>query len=254
MLRMLSCVGVLCALAVVPALAQETETKGEAGTDQAKAEETTTPAGDVRHGWGVAVRWLEGGAIAKTADNVTPPIIGLETPPTLKDSFGITGFYYYDVKPNLAAEFRLTLGSSDVEHVCPDATLDYAVGVSPSDCKAKEKSVSAFVGSLDFILVPHWKVGSIDIGVPFGFGWGFLRSSEVYAPEGYVATRNVTVVMESSSGMTYFVGIRPSWQIAKGRSLFAEVRAIRFHRLVNVNARTMKSFEASVGVKFPLGG
>jgi hypothetical protein len=254
MLRKLSCVGVLCALAVVPALAQEGETKGEAGTEQATPEEKTTPDSGVRHGWGVAVHWLEGGAIAQTADNVAPPIKGLETPPTLGDSFGIAGFYYYEVKPNLMTEFRLTLGSSDVDHVCPDADDDSTGNVFPSDCKAKEKSVSAIVGALDFILVPHWKVGPIDLGVPFGFGWGFVRSSEVYAPAGYVETRNHSVVMESSSGMNYFIGLRPTWQIAKGRALFAEVRAIRFHRLVNVNARTLKSFEASVGIRFPLGG
>ena len=254
MLRKLSCVGVLCALAVVSTLAQEGETKGEAGTDEAKAEETTTPASDVRHGWGVAVRWLEGGEIAKTPGNVDPPIVGLETAPTLKDSFGIAGFYYYELDPTWTAEFRLTLGSSTVDHVCPDAVLDNAVGVSPSDCKAKETDVSAIVGALEFIVMPHWKVKSIDVGMPFGFGWGFLRSSDVYAPAGYVANRNLTVSMESGSGMNYFVGIRPSWQISKGRALFAEVRTVRFHSLVTANARTLKSWEASFGMKFPLKG
>lgn len=257
MLRKLTCAFALCALAVMPVLAQE-KTEDETKTGDASAEatenadESASPA--VNHGWGLRAGYLLGDTAAKSFSGEPRAILGISKDPEFKDAPVLGGFYYYEFSPKFKAEARLSIAAGKVGPVCPDAKVDPVLGILSSQCRQNEKSVRTTLVLLEVAFMPRFSLGSTDIAIPFGFGWSGNKASEKYAPPGWVAGLNKTVEMEGASGMTYFVGVQPSWKIGKGRRFFVEARAVRIHKVVNVNERTLKSFEATAGVSFPFGG
>lgn len=241
MLRKLSFLVVLCALATGPALAAE----GDAGSPN---EERLS----YNKGWGFRLGYM-------TADNIIREPIGepfdtLAAAPRMDSSGFGGGYFYIDGKTWLRLEVRASVTPTRIEHVCPFVNVR-SDDPAERSCVSKEQAVDTRIYQAEFLFVPHWKIGHtrLDIGVPFGAGWAIASAKSRLAPPEEVISRSGDVELKTSAGMTYSLGLRPILNIGRGKTIFVEVRALRLHRLVNLDARTAKTFEYSAGMSFALG-
>ncbi len=240
MLRKLASLFVLCAALALPALAQDAEKTGDQ-PDQA------TSGGRFQQGWGLRAGWLQGDDIGRS-EGFPSAIEGLSEQPAIDDTPFIGVHYWISATKNVDVEIRLNVGTTSVEPVCPDATEN-----SPDSCAATQTSVDSILWSFETALVPHIDWGRFHLGIPLGIGWAALRADSDFAPLALASGRDDTVAVKDSSGMTYFAGLRPYWDLGKKTSLFAEARWVVMHRLMSVNYASVRSLEASVGVNFKFG-
>jgi hypothetical protein len=238
MLRKVLPLVVLCALASGPLLAEETEKNG--------SETAAAP----HQGWGFRVGYLKGDEISRVRLGYDSLFFHkIADYPTLKDSVTVGAFYYYDLLPKTRFEARVSVAPTKVDHVCPGVEFH-----SGDDCGAHEATVTTTLLYWDVLFMPHFDWGKLHLGVPFGVGWANARGSDKYADPGWIEGQNAEVGLNGSGGMTYFLGLRPYVDMGARKSFFFEVRALRFHKLVNATARTLKTIEATAGMSFALGG
>ncbi len=240
MVRRFWFVVVLCALAVGPVLGAEAGAEG-------KEERLSYPKG-----WGVRVGYMTADDIVR--DPLGLPFDTLSARPRMDSSTLVGGFFFIDGYPWLRLEFGASYMPTKVLHVCPGVDPS-STDVNQRSCIAQESSVDTKLYQFEAVFVPHFRLGrsSFDLGVPFGVGWAIASASSRYAPPQMVVSRSGDVELSASAGMTYFLGLRPIWNIGGGKTIFVECRALRLHRLVNLNARTAKVFEYSAGMSFEVG-
>lgn len=213
MSRKLLTVWVLAAAALLPAIAQETEEKKP---DAAPSSETAaTP-----NAWGVYLGYMRGGQIGKQ----NFPGFGTAQ---LDDATEIGALWSQETSPRLRFETRGQLGFSKVKDV-PNG------------------GGNTIVVSLDFALIPHWQLGKTWLGVPLGLGWGINRNTDVYANR--IPRRDPDLQLKSGNGMTYFFGVQANWSWGKSWIVFADVRARRYHRLLNVTEKNLQAIDLSFGM------
>ncbi len=246
MLRKLVPLIVLCLCAAAPAFAADA-----AGTTPATP--SAAPEDGVsRQGWGLRIGYLKGGDLATQPIGLPTFFARLSDKPSLKDAPLIGAFYSYEATPKLRVEARLSLAKSKVEHVCPGIVYDPA-GDPPQTCDGNEGSVNTTVVIWDVLFLPHFDWGRVHLGVPVGVGWTNLRADKKFAEAGWVQGTSFDEDFSASSGMHYYIGLRPYWDLDKKHSFFVEVRGVRFHRLVSVKYAKLDTFEASAGVSFKFG-
>ncbi len=242
MLRKLLPLVALCAAAVAvpPAHADEEKTTNTV-TD-------TTPV--KRHGWGFRVGYLRGDEIAKHSVGISLAGGLIPEKPSIKNAPVFGAFYYNETSPHFRIEGRISGAKTEVEHVCPDVEFSPNTQTGQT-CAEREGSVSALLLNFEVVFMPHFDKGKFHLGVPFGAGWGQLRANKAFAKQGWLEGKSFDVELSSGSGMSYFLGLRPYVEFSSGRQVFFEIRALRFHRLVNTYDRTAKTVEATVGMSFP---
>ncbi len=246
MLRKLVPLIVLCLSAVAPALAAE-----ESGSKPA-APAATPDEGVSRQGWGVRLGYLKGGELATQPLGRPTFFAQLADKPSLKDAPLLGVFYTYEATPKLRVEGRISFAKTKVEHVCPGIPYD-PQSEGAQTCDANEGDVDTTLVIWDVLFLPHMDWGRFHLGVPFGVGWANMRADKKYAEAGWVQGTSFDEDFSASSGMHYFVGLRPYWDLSKKHSLFFEVRGMRFHRLVSVKYQKLDTIEASAGVSFKFG-
>jgi hypothetical protein len=243
MLRKLWCGIVLCVMAAGLAFAAE-----------GGAPDSETQAAS-HHGWGFRVGYL------KIDDSVAKRVLGkpndyLTDLPTMKSSGLVGAFYYVDASRGMRVEIRMSMAPTKIQHVCPDVHVSQT-GADPQteSCVFNEKDAKAKVLYWDLVFLPHWKLtrGSFEVGVPFGVGWAVTTAPKDFAPSSELVSRSGDVAFSTGSGMTYFLGLQPIWNLRSGKRIFFEARALRFHRLVNYNSATVHTVEITAGMSFPLG-
>jgi hypothetical protein len=243
MLRKVLPLIVLCALASGPLFAEEA---GKSSDDSA------TP----QQGWGFKLGYLRGDKIGRqrlgydTTQNGSPFFVKASDQPTLKNSPTVGAFYYYDLTPKTRFEAHLSVAPTKVEHVCPGVEVSNSL----PDCGHSETTVTTTLIYWDVLFMPHFDYGRFHLGVPLSVGWANARASKHYAENGWVQGQSSSTNFTASGGMTYGLGLRPYWDLGGRKTAFFEVRALRFHRLVNTTARTAKTIEATMGMTFALGG
>ncbi len=178
-----------------------------------------------RQGWGIFLTGLEGGLLAKRPQESQADHEFYF--PKLDDSFGIGGLFYRDISDHLRFETRV-------------AFLDSTV------TDTEHGDVGTQVLYFDFSLMPKISLGSrIWMGIPMGLGWAVAREDGNYID--WIRFRTRGLGLTGGSGMLYFAGLHFNVPSGDRWEFFADIRARRFHRLVNVSERTLKSFELSIG-------
>lgn len=210
-----------------------------------------TLAVESKSGWGLRIGQLVGDDMANVP--LGKPDDYLDNVLHLADSSFGSAFYYLDFKPNWRFEVRLNYAPSEAEHACPDVDT-LAEDPAMRSCRANEETVGTDILYFDLLVMPHFKFGQskFGLGVPFGLGWASAGADSDYAPPTEVISRSGDVSMSTSSGLTYFAGVRPYFSFWRGKTLFFEARYNRFHRLVNLNASTVNSLEYSLGISVPI--
>lgn len=246
MLRKLLPLLALCALAGLPALAQETP-----------AETAEQPS--ARQGWGFRVGYLKGTDIAERP--VGLPALGgtLRDKPRLANSATFGALYYYEFRRGWRVELGVSLAPSKVEHVCPGVPYMNPPPDPSMSCGQQEGSVSTKVLYWDVTFLPHWDRGRFHLGVPFGVGWANLRANRKFVEAGWLGgqqgdTVSIDEDLSASGGMTYFLGLRPYWDLGPRTELFVEARSLSFHRLVSTWDVVSSTVEVTAGMTFQVGG
>ncbi len=171
-----------------------------------------------RQAWGLSVGYLVGDLASELKQD------GFQA--ELDDEMTLGVFYLVEMSERIDFETRLS--------------------VSPSTMLNTENGdVSTTVIFLDFTLIPRLKIGSFELGVPFGLGWATTMEDGPYLNQVY--GRRTGIQQTGGSGATYFLGLRKDFKLGEKWSAFADLRARRFHRLVNIRERTVKTTELAIG-------
>lgn len=195
------------ALLMAPCLAQE-----------ARETEPT-----LRYAWGLFGGQVSGGQVSKQWFDGRPVMID-------DTRFG-GGIFVIRVSPRVAFETRLGFGPTKMLGA-PNGTSD-------------KKEVDARLFLLDVGLTPNWSWGRFGFGIPVGLGWAVTQTDRNLADS--IPQRSIGVTLGQGSGATMFLGLRGTFSLGDRWQLFADLRARRFHRLVNVTERTVKSTEVTFG-------
>lgn len=127
--------------------------------------------------------------------------------------------------------------------------LDTRLGIAPTKALNTPKGdIDATLYYIDFAFVPIFGKGRFTWGIPFGAGWSTLQDDEPFSEIGAVPGAGISEALAGGSGVHYFLGLQGHVKLAGRMSVFADARAVRFHRLQNVVERTAKGFEATAGV------
>lgn len=223
--------------ATEPPAAQKKDEKPEAKKEAAAPKY-------LKMGWGVRAGYLKGGQLTSQAVGFPVPLPDYAS---MKDTFFLGGIFYNQLLPALRFEARANFAPAKFDHV---NRVDIPVEEGqPAQYKDEGKDVTIFY--LDVAFVKQFPLGgNWELGVPFGLGWTYTRASGKFAPNGCWVNRNMGVDFSPRSGLSYFLGARATKKLQSQKTLFFEARAVRFHRFVNVNARTLKSIEVSTGMTF----
>lgn len=205
MLRKLFVVLALCALALCPAIAQEEE----GGGDQI-----------LGWGYGAYLGYMFGDTISEAT--FFPGALQ----PEVDDAAVIGGLVRFDISDVSRWEARL--------------------GFSPLTVTSTPNGdVDADLYYLDLGYVRRFELGSVDLGIPLGLGWGTLQEDDDFSDPGTIVDLNQTTAAEGGSGVTYFLGVQADFDLSDRLALVVDARIRRFHRLQNVVEQTAQMPEVS---------
>ncbi len=126
-----------------------------------------------------------------------------------------------------------------------EARLNYSPGTM---LNTENGDVDGQLIWFDVALIPGFKLGEkTSIGVPFGIGWAAFYDDDNFLEQ--VFGRPVGTSQSGGSGMMYFLGLQLNVQTGDSWEFFAEVRAQRFHRLVDIRERNVKTTQGVLGFR-----
>ena len=141
---------------------------------------------------------------------------------------------------------ELTVGVLYIVKMSESTDYETRLSYSPGTMINTENGdVSTQIFFLDFTLIPHFNIGGFRLGVPFGLGWAAAREDKNFIEQ--IRGRQIGVEQSGGSGMTYYLGLRSDFKVGVKWKMFVDLRARRFHRLVNVRERTLKNTELAIG-------
>jgi hypothetical protein len=210
----------LCGAGVsFPVVAQE-----GGGSDPAAppAEESGEAKGaDSTMGWGVSLGWFLGDDVTKQ----TYPGFGTAA---IDDDLIFGGCFYNETSERALVEIRLQFSPNQFINT-PNGTI------------------SMVLWMIDVAYVPHWQLGKIRLGVPFGLGWAGSHASKVLADS--IPLRDPELQLKDGSGMQYFIGGQATMPLGKSAwSLQFDARLHRLHRLVNVREVNVQALTVTLGL------
>ncbi|RMG43695.1 MAG: hypothetical protein D6718_11560 [Acidobacteria bacterium] len=173
---------------------------------------------DFTFAWGLSAGQVSGGRVSKMLFDGVPPRID--------DTRMLHGLFDIVIAPRLDFEMRFGFGQTDMLDT-PNGKIDTRLFI------------------FDAGLVPHWSWGRFGFGVPLGLGWAVTQTDKNLADT--IPGRSFDLSLRQGSGATMFLGLRGTLKVGEKWVLFGDLRARRFHRLVNVTERTVKSTEVTFG-------
>ncbi|MDQ7008462.1 MAG: outer membrane beta-barrel protein [Acidobacteriota bacterium] len=185
------------------------------GTGLAFAQEDEAPPPQA---WGLTVGYMVGDLASELVQD------GFQA--ELDDEMTVGLFYLVDLNERVSFETRLS--------VSPGTMLNTENG-----------DVSTTVIFLDFTLIPKINIGSFELGIPMGLGWAATQEDDAFLNQVY--GRASGIKQDGGSGATYYLGLRKDFKLGEKWNAFVDLRARRFHRLVNIRERTVKTTELAIG-------
>lgn len=215
------------AAAFTPAFGQEAaETAEPEGTEPTQDRQPVE--------WGVYVGFVPGGLVSEAT------IYPREVPGTkdrtrgggyqaeIDDIKEIGGIIATNLGKRIWAQARVAIGESTYFDV-PKGEVD------------------TMVYSIDIAFIPRWRWGFYELGVPFGLGWAQSDADDVLA-EGDLPGASYTLPLKSGGGMTYFLGVSNAFYIAEDWAITLDIRGKRYHRLVSVTEKALRTEEITLGI------
>ncbi|UCF68921.1 MAG: hypothetical protein JSV80_06435 [Acidobacteriota bacterium] len=185
--------------------------------DDTEADAEAEPTKEYRLSWGIFAGQLTGDEISKQAYE------GLV--PELDDTTFAGALFAVRAGRSVWAEIRLGLSQTQFLNT-PKGDMDVDLWF------------------LDVAFVPQWQWGRWGVGVPLGVGWASASTDDVLLER--IPGRDRTLQLDDGDGGTYFAGVRGFVDASDRWTLSIDVRAKRFHRLINVTERNVKSTELSI--------
>lgn len=168
--------------------------------------------------WGLTLGYLTGDAASELEQD------GFRA--ELDDSVTLGVFYLVKMSESTDFETRFTFSSTKM-------------------LNTENGDVTTTLMYLDFTLIPHINIGKFKLGVPMGMGWAVSSASDPFLDQ--VRGRTIGLAQTDGSGVTYYLGLRKDFDLKGNWDMFVDARARRFHRLVNVRERSVKSTEVTFG-------
>ncbi len=221
---------VILALAILgafaPALCQEaTESSDAQGTETAEEKQPLE--------WGIYLGFAPGGLVSEATiyPREVPTgkneVSGGGLQPEIDDITEIGGIIAMPLGKRLWFQGRVAIGKSTYFDV-------------------PEGSVDTMIYSLDVALMPRWRWGFYELGVPLGLGWAQSDADGILA-EGDLPGHSYTLPLKSGGGMTYFLGVYNAFYITDDWAITLDIRSKRYHRLINVTEKALRTEEITVG-------
>lgn len=206
--------------------------------DESTATEGQTASAKTPMAVGVFAGYLLGDQVSES----TFRFFNQTSPLELDDATGLGVFFTTAVSPKTDFELRLGMAKTKFLNVPTRQRDEFGEPKGPME------EEEAFLYYLNVGFVPSWTLGSIKLGIPFGFGWGQSSPDQNLAEDGTIGLGESNG-LDGGGGMLIYAGLQASYPIGERWTIVADARLQRFHRLVNVTERSAKLFEFAIGIK-----